>query len=56
MSYTNGLDKPSDYFVTKLYTGNSTGSTQQAITGLDFSPNMVNVPNTGSEEHVNLFD
>ena len=37
MSYTNGLDKPSDYFETKLYTGN--GSTQ-SITGLDFQPNM----------------
>ena len=35
MSYTNGLDKPSDYFVTKLYTGN--GGTQ-SITGLDFQP------------------
>jgi hypothetical protein len=35
MSYTNGLDKPSDYFVTKLYSGN--GGTQ-SITGLDFAP------------------
>ena len=37
MSYTNGLDKPSDYFTTKLYVGN--GGTQ-SITGLDFAPNM----------------
>ena len=52
MSYTNGLDKPSDYFVTKLYTGNSTGSTQQAITGLDFSPNMVWIkPRSDAEKH-----
>ena len=38
MSYTNGLDKPSDYFETKLYTGN--GGTQ-SITGLDFQPDWV---------------
>ena len=34
MSYTT-IDKPSDYFETKLYTGN--GGTQ-SITGLDFQP------------------
>jgi len=38
MSYTNGLDKPSDYFNTKLYTGN--GSTQ-SITGVNFQPDWV---------------
>ena len=38
MSYTNGLDKPSDYFETVLYTG--TGSTQ-SITSLDFQPDWV---------------
>ena len=38
MSYTNGLDKPSDYFNTVLYTGN--GGTQ-SITSLDFAPNWV---------------
>ena len=38
MSYTNGLDKPSDYFTTKLYSGN--GGTQ-SITGLDFQPDWV---------------
>ena len=38
MSYTNGLDKPSDYFNTKLYTGN--GSTQ-SITGVGFQPDWV---------------
>jgi hypothetical protein len=31
MSYTNGLDKPTDYFNTVLYTG--TGSSQ-SITGV----------------------
>ena len=35
MSYTNGLDKPSDYFNTVLYTGN--GSTQ-SISGIGFQP------------------
>ena len=38
MSYTNGLDKPSDYFNTKLYTGN--GSTQ-SISGVNFTPDFV---------------
>ena len=37
MAYTD-IDKPSDYFNTKLYTGN--GSTN-AITGVGFSPNWV---------------
>jgi hypothetical protein len=38
MSYTNGLDKPSDYFNTKLTTG--TGSSQ-AVTGLGFQPDFL---------------
>ena len=37
MAYTT-IDKPTDYFETKLYTGN--GGTQ-SITGLDFQPNWV---------------
>jgi len=37
MAYTT-IDKPSDYFETKLYTGN--GGTQ-SITGLDFQPDWV---------------
>ena len=37
MSYTNGLDKPSDYFNTKLYTGNGTS---QSITGVNFKPDF----------------
>ena len=37
MSYTNGLDKPSDYFNTKLYTG--TNATQ-SITGVNFQPDF----------------
>jgi len=38
MSYTNGLDKPSDYFNTKIYTGNNSS---QTITGVGFQPDWV---------------
>jgi len=38
MSYTNGLDKPTDYFNTVLWTGN--GSTQ-SITGVGFQPDWI---------------
>ena len=38
MSYTNGLDKPTDYFNTVLYSGNGSSN---SITGVGFSPNMV---------------
>jgi hypothetical protein len=38
MSYTNGLDKPAEYFNTKLYTGNA-GT--QSITGVGFAPDWV---------------
>ena len=52
MSYTNGLDKPSDYFVTKLYSG--TGGTQ-SITGLDFAPNWVWIKKRELKNH-QLYD
>jgi hypothetical protein len=39
MSYTNGLDKPSDYFNTVLYTGN--GTDNHAITGVNFQPDFI---------------
>ena len=39
MSYTNGLDKPTDYFNTKLYTGDGTSS--RNITGVGFQPDWV---------------
>jgi hypothetical protein len=49
MAYTT-IDKPSDYFETKLYTG--TGS-EQSITGLDFAPNWVWVKcRSDAENHV----
>ena len=53
MAYTD-IDKPSDYFETKLWTGNSTDDT--AITGLDFAPNWVWIKNrTDTNSHA-LFD
>ena len=39
MSYTNGLDKPTDYFNTVLYTGN--GSDGREVTGVGFQPDFV---------------
>ena len=52
MAYTD-IDKPTDYFETKLYTGN--GGTQ-SITGLDFQPNWVWIKRrNGAESHA-LFD
>ena len=53
MSYTNGLDKPTDYFITKLYSGN--GSTQN-ITGLDFQPDWVWIKERTSTSDNMLFD
>ena len=51
MPFSN-IDKPSKYFNTKLYTGNSTGSTEQSITGLGFSPDMVWLKSrTDAEKH-----
>ncbi len=42
MSYTNGLDKPTDYFNTKLYTGNGyPASNSNNITGVGFQPDLV---------------
>jgi len=53
MSYTNGLDKPSDYFNTVIYTGN--GSTQSITVG--FQPDLVwGKSRSGSGYHHNLVD
>ena len=51
MSYTNGLDKPSDYFNTVLYTGNF--SNNHSITGVGFKPDLVWTKNRtdGGEWH-----
>jgi len=45
MAYTT-IDKPSDYFNTKLYTGN--GSSGHAITGLDFKPDWIWIKDRGA--------
>ena len=57
MSYTNGLDKPSDYFNTVLYTGDlqdsdGTGHTQ-SITGVGFTPDWVwHKGRSGARTHI----
>ena len=53
MSYTNGLDKPTDYFNTVLYTG--TGATHN-ITGVGFQPDWVWIKNRGITANHHLFD
>jgi len=53
MSYTNGLDKPSDYFETVTYTGNSS---TQSITSLDFKPDWVWLKNRSNADGHGLFD
>jgi hypothetical protein len=53
MSYTNGLDKPTDYFNTVLYTGN--GSTQ-SITGVGFQPDWVWIKRRNSARNHALLD
>ena len=47
------IDKPSDYFVTNLHTGN--GGTQ-AITGVGFAPNWIWIKNRTSAEGSGVFD
>ena len=53
MSYTNGLDKPSDYFNTVLYTGNGSART---ITGVGFQPDWVWVKDRSSANYHYLYD
>ena len=52
MAYTT-IDKPSDYFETKLYTG--TGSSH-AITGVGFSPNWVWIKHRNEANPHKIFD
>ena len=54
MSYTNGLDKPSDYFETLTWSGNSTDD--RAISGLDFAPNWVWIKCRNNGQNHNIFD
>ena len=53
MSYTNGLDKPSDYFSTKLYTG--TGSSH-AVSGIGFQPDWVWIKCRDDTHNHQVFD
>jgi len=53
MSYTNGLDDPTQFFNTILYTGN--GSTN-AITGVGFQPDWVWCKNRTSAKYHGLYD
>ena len=51
MSYTNGLDKPTDYFDVSTWT-----ATTSAISNLDFSPDWVWIKSTDSANGHILFD
>nr|BAR38484.1 hypothetical protein [uncultured Mediterranean phage uvMED] len=51
MSYTNGLDKPTDYFNTKLYTGD--GNNSRAVTGTGFQADWVWLKDRGSKGDTN---
>ena len=53
MAYTT-IDKPTDYFNTKLYTGN--GSTGHAITGVGFQPDWVWLKNRDATNPHSLHD
>ena len=53
MSYTNGLDKPSDHFSTKLYTG--TGSSH-AVSGINFQPDWVWIKCRDDSHNHQVFD
>ena len=52
MSYTNGLDDPTIFFNTLLYTGNATN---RSITGLGFQPDWCWLKSRSSNNH-ELFD
>jgi len=54
MSYTNGLDKPTDYFNTLLWTGDNTSP--RSLTGLDFQPDWVWIKRRSSAKDHGLFD
>ena len=53
MAYTT-IPKSSDYFNTKLYTGNATDNT--AITGVGFQPGLVWIKTRGSVKNHAIFD
>jgi len=53
MAYTT-INKSTDYFNTKLYTGNSTDN--HAITGVNFQPDLVWIKRRNQAANHNLFD
>jgi hypothetical protein len=53
MAYTT-INKGTDYFNTKLYTGN--GSTGHAITGIGFQPDWVWIKSRDQADNHNIFD
>ena len=53
MSYST-IDKPTDYFNTKLYTGN--GADDHAITGVNFQPDFVWIKTRSEANNHNLYD
>jgi hypothetical protein len=54
MSYTNGLDKPTEYFNTLTYTGD--GVSPKGITGVGFQPDLVWIKNRGTTNYHLLQD
>jgi hypothetical protein len=54
MSYTNGLDKPSDYFNTVTWTGTSDATT--SVTGVNFQPDFVWIKNRNVADDHTLHD
>jgi hypothetical protein len=53
MSYTNGLDKPTDYFNTVLYVGNNSTN---VITGVGFQPDFVWLKDRVNANSHNVYD
>ena len=53
MSYTNGLDDPTQFFNTILYTGNSTA---RSLTGVGFQPDWVWIKSRSNTYHHELYD
>ena len=54
MSYTNGLDKPSEHFNTVLYTGDAVTPTTK--TGVGFQPDFVWIRNRTQAGYSALYD
>ena len=54
MSYTNGLDDPTLYFNTKLYTGTEVSG--NSITGVGFQPDLIWIKNRTDASNHNLYD